>query len=106
MNLAGTWHEHNPVDLAWIAFYVGWGAAALHPSMRTLSLRASSPPRLSGRRLLLVGSAAFIPPVVLFVQQCRGPVVDGAAISLTGAFLFVLVLSRTAGPRQGGGRQP
>jgi diguanylate cyclase (GGDEF)-like protein/PAS domain S-box-containing protein len=97
MNLSGTWHEHNPVDIGWIVFYVAWGAAALHPSMRELSLRAKSAPRVTGRRLAVVGSAALIPPVVLFVEQGLGSIVDGAAISITGAILFVLVLSRTAG---------
>ncbi|MDQ1446865.1 MAG: hypothetical protein QOI20_3329, partial [Acidimicrobiaceae bacterium] len=97
MNLSGTWTEHNPVDIGWIVFYVGWGAAALHPSMRLLSIRATRPPRVTGRRLAVVGSAALIPPAMLFVEQGLGSVVDGAAISITGAVLFVLVLSRTAG---------
>jgi diguanylate cyclase (GGDEF)-like protein/PAS domain S-box-containing protein len=97
MNLAETWHEHNPVDVGWIIFYACWGTAALHPSMRQLSIRAKSVPRVTGRRLAVVGSAALIPPAVLFVEQWLGSVVDGGAISITGAVLFVLVLSRTAG---------
>jgi diguanylate cyclase (GGDEF)-like protein/PAS domain S-box-containing protein len=97
LNLAGLWHEHNPVDGGWIAFYVGWGVAALHPSMRELSVRASGSPRVSRRRLAVVGSAALIPPTVLFVQQLNGNVVDGAAIAITSAVLFVLVLARTSG---------
>jgi diguanylate cyclase (GGDEF)-like protein/PAS domain S-box-containing protein len=97
MNLAGTWHEHNPVDVLWIAFYAGWGAAALHPSMRALSAPATVASRVSVRRLVLVGSAALVPPAALFVEQAVGSVVDGVAIAITGAVLFVLVLSRTAG---------
>jgi diguanylate cyclase (GGDEF)-like protein/PAS domain S-box-containing protein len=97
LNLAGTWHEHNPVDIGWIAFYIGWGAAALHPSMRELSLGAVSSSRVTRRRLVLIGSAALIPPAVLFVQQLLGSVVDAAAIAITAAVLFALVLSRTAG---------
>ncbi|MEA3055180.1 MAG: hypothetical protein QOD30_612, partial [Actinomycetota bacterium] len=65
MNLAGTWHEHNPVDAGWIVFYVGWGAAALHPSMRDLSVRSPAASRASVRRLALFCSAALIPPAVL-----------------------------------------
>jgi diguanylate cyclase (GGDEF)-like protein/PAS domain S-box-containing protein len=95
MNLAGTWHEHNPVDVGWIVFYVGWGAAALHPSMRELSVRTPAASRANVRRLALVCSAALIPPAVLFVQQALGPIHDGAAIALTGAVLFALVLTRT-----------
>jgi diguanylate cyclase (GGDEF)-like protein/PAS domain S-box-containing protein len=97
MNLAGTWHEHNPVDAGWILFYVGWGAAALHPSMHELSVRSATSSRASARRVALVGSAALIPPAVLFVQQSLGPVADGTAIALTGAVLFALVLTRTTG---------
>ena len=47
LNLAGTWHEHNLVDAGWIVFYVGWGAAALHPSMAQLTV--ASPSRRSRR---------------------------------------------------------
>ena len=97
LTLAGRWHEHNPVDAGWIAFYVGWGVAALHPSMRELSVRSSGSPRVGGRRLAVVGSAALIPPAVLFVEQLQGNVDDGAAIAITGAVLFVLVLARTTG---------
>jgi diguanylate cyclase (GGDEF)-like protein/PAS domain S-box-containing protein len=97
MNLAGTWHEHNPVDLGWIVFYVGWGAAALHPSMQELSVRSPAASRANVPRLVLVCSAALIPPAVLFVQQALGPIHDGAAIALTGGLLFALVLTRTTG---------
>ena len=97
MNLAGTWHEHNPVDLGWMAFYVGWGAAALHPSMRELSARAMVASRANVRRLALVCSAALIPPGVLIVEQALGPIQDAAAIALTSAVLFVLVLARATG---------
>jgi diguanylate cyclase (GGDEF)-like protein/PAS domain S-box-containing protein len=95
--LTGRWHEHNPVDAGWIAFYVGWGVAALHPSMRELSVRSSGAPRAGGRRLAVVCSAALIPPAILFVEQLQGNVEDGAAIAITGAVLFLLVLARTTG---------
>jgi hypothetical protein len=68
MNLSGTWHEHNPVDIGWIVFYVAWGAAALHPSMRELS---PCPENAAGHRSP-VGrgrQCGLIPPVVLFVEQ-------------------------------------
>jgi diguanylate cyclase (GGDEF)-like protein/PAS domain S-box-containing protein len=97
MNLAGTWHEHNVVDIGWIVFYIGWGVAALHPSMHDLSARASGSPRLSARRLAVVGSAALIPSLVLAFQTLTGEVVDGYAIALTGGILFGIVLIRTTG---------
>ena len=106
MNLAGTWHEHNPVDVGWILFYVGWGAAALHPSMLTaVAAIAGTVAAWSTRRLVVVGSAALIPPAVLFVEQAIGAVTDGAAIAVTGGRPFVLVLIRTAGLARRGRRQ-
>jgi diguanylate cyclase (GGDEF)-like protein/PAS domain S-box-containing protein len=97
MNLSGTWHEHNPVDLGWVVFYVGWGAAALHPSMHELSVRSTASPRGGARRVALVSSAAMIPAAVLFFQQAKGPITDGYAIAGAGAVLFALVLLRTTG---------
>jgi diguanylate cyclase (GGDEF)-like protein/PAS domain S-box-containing protein len=97
MNLAGTWHEHNPVDGGWILFYVGWGVAALHPSMHELSVRSTSALRVNARRVALVGTAAMIPPAVLFFQQRLGPITDGYAIAFAGVVLFALVLMRTTG---------
>ena len=34
MTLHGTYDDQLWLDVGWIAFYVLWGAAALHPSMR------------------------------------------------------------------------
>jgi diguanylate cyclase (GGDEF)-like protein/PAS domain S-box-containing protein len=93
-NLAGTWHEHSPIDLGWILFYVGWGAAALHPSMASLSQPANARPRTTRRRVVIVGLAALIPPALLFIEQLRGSVDDGLAIAVCAAALFALVLAR------------
>jgi diguanylate cyclase (GGDEF)-like protein/PAS domain S-box-containing protein len=97
LNLAGTWHEHNPVDAGWIVFYVGWGAAALHPSMARLAVAAPRRRSINARRLMLVGSAVLIPPAALFVEQMLGDVVNGAAIAVASAVTFVLVMIRVAG---------
>jgi diguanylate cyclase (GGDEF)-like protein/PAS domain S-box-containing protein len=97
LNLAGTWHEHNPVDAGWIVFYVGWGAAALHPSMSRLAIAAPNRRSINARRLMLVGSAVLIPPVALFVEQARGDVVNAVPIAIASAVTFVLVMVRVAG---------
>ncbi|MDQ1479557.1 MAG: hypothetical protein QOI44_418, partial [Actinomycetota bacterium] len=97
LNLAGTWHEHNPVDAGWILFYVGWGAAALHPSMARLAVAAPRRRSINTRRLMLVGSAVLIPPAALFIEQMLGDVVNGAAIAVASALTFVLVMIRVAG---------
>jgi diguanylate cyclase (GGDEF)-like protein/PAS domain S-box-containing protein len=94
-NLEGTFSEHSPVHIGWIAFYLAWGAAALHPSMVTLSEPAA--PRLGRGRLVLIVSATLVPPVTLLVQDLSGEVTDARAIAITGAILFTLVLVRIAG---------
>jgi diguanylate cyclase (GGDEF)-like protein/PAS domain S-box-containing protein len=97
LNLTGGWHEHNVVDAGWILFYVGWGAAALHPSMAQLTVASPTRRSANARRLLLVGSAVLIPPAALFVEQAFGRVIDGAAIAVVSAVTFVLVMIRVAG---------
>lgn len=97
LNLSGGWHEHHAIDAGWIAFYVTWGAAALHPSMRELSQPAARPARTGRRRIAVVGSAALVPPGVLVAQAMQGPIEDPVAIAVTSAALFGLVIARTAG---------
>jgi diguanylate cyclase (GGDEF)-like protein/PAS domain S-box-containing protein len=101
MNIAGTWHEHNSVDIGWIAFYMGWGAAALHPSMQQLSMAASAPRRVNNVRLLLIGGAVLVPPAMLLVEGLHGAVTNPTAIAIDGAALLVLVLVRTTGLARG-----
>jgi hypothetical protein len=39
IQLNGSWKVGGPTDIGWVAFYVLWGAAAMHPSMRALTER-------------------------------------------------------------------
>src|SRR6059058_4685972 len=56
-------HSQLIYDLGWIFYYVLWGAAALHPSMRMLEEPATDArPRLTGVRLALLGGACLISP--------------------------------------------
>jgi signal transduction histidine kinase/CheY-like chemotaxis protein len=95
MNLAGTWHEQHPVDLGWVMFYVLWGAAALHPSMRQLTERAVEPPVHHRRRFIVVGSAAIGPSLLLLFRA--GGNADTAAIAIATIVMFGLVMIRLAG---------
>jgi diguanylate cyclase (GGDEF)-like protein/PAS domain S-box-containing protein len=97
INLTSEWHDHNLINAGWILFYVGWGAAALHPSMTQLTVAAAKRRNIGARRLVFVGSAALIPPVALFIEQALGDVVNGAAVAVVSAVTFVLVLIRVAG---------
>lgn len=90
----GTWQVGGPVDLGWIVFYICWGAAALHPSMVALSAREQPTVRLTRPRLLLIGAAVLLAPVVLIVQWIRGAMIESGVIASVAAVLFVLAAAR------------
>ncbi|UWZ33714.1 EAL domain-containing protein [Dactylosporangium roseum] len=85
----------GPVETGWAAFYVLWGVAALHPSMRELTepkvVRADDE-RVG--RLLLLGLSLFVAPTVLFLEMGSGAVRDAAVIAIVSALLSGLVLLR------------
>jgi diguanylate cyclase (GGDEF)-like protein/PAS domain S-box-containing protein len=98
IQLNGTWKVGGPIDIGWAMFYLAWGAAALHPSMRQVDQLA---PRASGRmsrvRVASLAGASLIPPAVLFTQSLTGRVADGATIAVFSAALFGLVIARLSG---------
>jgi signal transduction histidine kinase len=93
LNLEGTWHEQHPVDLGWMLFYLGWGAAALHPSMVHVTEHAAVTPSVRRWRFALVGAAALVPSVVLLIERDGR---DATPIALATIVMFVLVLVRLA----------
>src|SRR6266542_351558 len=67
------------LDAGWLSFYLLLGAAALHPSMRTLSERdLRSHSRLTRGRLVFLASAALLTPAAIIVQAFRGDPHDTA----------------------------
>src|SRR5919202_134662 len=60
-NAWGTWQHQQLLDLCWILFYVGFGTAALHPSMISLSEPTPVTVRLTRGRLLLLAGACLLP---------------------------------------------
>jgi hypothetical protein len=63
IQLNGTWKVGGPTDLGWVLFYVCWGAAALHPSMRELTV--AQPRRrkqLSLATLLVLSGTTLVAP--------------------------------------------
>ena len=86
------------LDAGWLSFYLLLGAAALHPSMRTLAerdLRARS--RLGRGRLSFLAGAALLTPVAIVVQSLRGHISDAAMLATACAVLFLLVIYRMSG---------
>ena len=93
--LHGSYQTGQLLDAGWLLSYVGWGAAALHPSMRELSEPGTpAAVRLSPARLAAVALAALVAPAVLFIQTVLGEAIDGPVIAGASALLFGLTLLR------------
>jgi len=94
--LVNAYHHQLSFDAGWIAYYLLWGTAALHPSMLTLEEPATdSRLRLTNVRLLLLGGACLIAPAIRFFQDFQNP--DVLVIIIGSALLFLLVVTRMAG---------
>jgi diguanylate cyclase (GGDEF)-like protein/PAS domain S-box-containing protein len=93
--LTDAYHHQLSYDVGWIGYYLLWGAAALHPSMRTLEEPAlDSRPRLTPIRLGLLAGACLIAPTIR-AWQALGDV-DRLMLILASAVLFLLVVARMA----------
>jgi diguanylate cyclase (GGDEF)-like protein/PAS domain S-box-containing protein len=85
-------------DLSFLIAYLLWGAAALDPSMVSLSEVGVDPERrLSRKRLLVLAAAALLAPAMMALELLRAGRVSlliGVAASVV---LFGLVIARLAG---------
>jgi len=96
--LNANWRIGGPVDIGWIVLYAAFGAAAMHPSMVTLtSPRTARPVQMGPVRLLLLTISALVAPATLIVESARGNVHDVAFIAVLSSFVFVLVMLRLSG---------
>ena len=98
VTLQGAYDNQIWLDLGWISFYILWGAAALHPSMRELD--QVSPDRRETRltpiRLVLLTIASLMAPIVAMVQDASDPN-DRFVGNVAAVLLFGLVVARMAG---------
>lgn len=93
--LHGTYHDGSITDLGWIASYLLWGAAALHPSMGSIEPIATPHQTLSRRApLVALSIAAIAAPTFLLIQALRHAPVDTAVIASASVVLVLLVISR------------
>ena len=96
MLLKGTYNGQVLLDVGWISYYLLWGAAALHPSMRTLEQPAPDRRvRLTRVRLALLAIAWLIVPAIRIVQEQR--TAEMFVITCGSIVLFLLVVARMAG---------
>jgi diguanylate cyclase (GGDEF)-like protein len=96
--LHGGYETGGRLDAGWIAFYVFFAAAALHPSMRSLSLRVPDrPPSLTPLRLALLAAATLIGPAVQGALALLGRPIDAPVVAGSSVALVSLVVVRMAG---------
>jgi diguanylate cyclase len=89
------WGTTDQLDLVWLLSYATCGAAALHPSMVTLTAPATrEPARFTRVRLCTLALAAMVPPVVLGVQFAIGMRLDVWAVVAGSVAAFSLVIAR------------
>jgi signal transduction histidine kinase len=86
--------------VGWLAGYLLIGAAALHPSMRSVTEPSQPGPldkRARRRRLAVLAGLSLVAPAVLAVQDLRGASVDVLAIAVAWLVLLSLLIVRMAG---------
>lgn len=92
------YQEGSVVDLTWMLSYVFWGAAALVPSMKQLTMpRRVNTVLFSRWRVLALASALLTVPAALVVAHARGDSVGIYEVSGLSAAITLLVVSRLSG---------
>lgn len=83
------------LDYLWLASYVLWGAAALHPSMRRLSTPAAErTERMSTTRMVALAAAVSVGPAIVAGQLIAGVPVQNVTITISAGLLVPLILVR------------
>jgi diguanylate cyclase (GGDEF)-like protein/PAS domain S-box-containing protein len=86
------------LEAGWIAFYVLFGAAALHPSMRELSEPAPDvETRLTVGRLVVLAGASLVAPALLAYEALHGLTLDFPILIGATVLLFLLAIVRMWG---------
>ena len=86
------------LEIGWIAFYVLWGMAALHPSMRVMSEPTPEvETKLTKTRLTLLACVSLIAPILMAFQAEKGSTSDVNVLIGATIAMFVLVVVRMWG---------
>jgi signal transduction histidine kinase len=92
----GPYQPGGPIDAAYLAFLLGCGAAALHPSMATVTTAGSAVAlRRPGWRLALLGGAAILAPAVQMIEWLRGQPIEVPVVAAGSIVMFLLIVART-----------
>jgi diguanylate cyclase (GGDEF)-like protein/PAS domain S-box-containing protein len=95
LTLQGGYQEGGLLDIGWSAYYLLWGAAALHPSMRDIEEPAPGrEARLTRTRLVMLTAASMFTPAIRAIQYLREETVDEAMLLVGSVVLQGLVIAR------------
>src|SRR5438309_10639555 len=94
VQLSGVIYQNGgPLEVGWLSFYLLWGAAALHPSMRSVAEPTPDKPvRFPIRRLILLAGASLIAPAVQAIQVARGQAIDTPVVVGSPVCICLLVV--------------
>jgi diguanylate cyclase (GGDEF)-like protein/PAS domain S-box-containing protein len=96
--LDGTYNHQLIYDAGWLGYYILWGAAALHPSMRGfVEATPDRERRLSWQRLGLLTAASLVAPAIEFVREAHRGDFDLLVIVAASIVVFLLVIARVVG---------
>jgi diguanylate cyclase (GGDEF)-like protein/PAS domain S-box-containing protein len=85
------------LDSGWLLGYTLIGAAALHPSMAQLGIRAGEPSvRVTPLRLVTLTVASVTAPLILLLQWLRGASLEVPVVAIGAIAMFVLVVARVS----------
>ncbi len=87
----------SPIDAGWLLGTTFWGAAALHPSMRSLGRPGQPASQLRAWRLALLALASLLGPAVLVAESLAGMPVDAPVVAVGCIVIFGLVIARLEG---------
>ena len=92
--LQGSFRLGHPVTAGWLLSFGFLGAAALHPSMRTLATATPGKQGAGRARLAALAGASLLAPGLLIIHAVGDGDRDTVAIAVAAALIFVLVLAR------------
>ncbi|MEU4243533.1 bifunctional diguanylate cyclase/phosphodiesterase [Actinoplanes sp. NPDC026619] len=92
-------YDGHLLDGGWMASYVIWAAAALHPSMAApaAAVDPGRDGRVSRLRLAALGASAVLAPGLLFLPGIGADGVDRLVIGAAAVALFLLGMTRMVG---------
>jgi signal transduction histidine kinase len=98
MLLNSSYTPGGGLEAGWAAFYALLGAAALHPSTRTLfEHTTASTGRLTRRRVALLAGASMTAPALILTRGHSTTALDTRVLAVASAAMFALVLVRMTG---------